>query len=121
MVKSQRRDWFPCMVTCVRLEVVGCGLRFGSTAKKAPAQRPGHQSQGEAQIRSVAAVHQPPARTPGGRDQAPHVAAAITAAVIGRAADEDAGTTPAPAVMMVPAMMPTAMVPATAPGRGRCR
>ena len=83
--------------------------------KKAPARRPGHQS-GEAQIRSVAAVHQPPARTPGGGNQAPRVAAAISAAVIGRAADEDAGATPA-----VSEMMPAAMVKAAAPGRGRCR
>src|SRR6185503_8105772 len=88
--------------------------KSGSTLQKKPRRGGRGVSQGEAQIRSVAAVHQPPARTPGGRNQAPHVAAAISAAVIGRAADEDAGATPA----VITVMPAAAMVPAATPGRG---
>src|SRR5262249_40537144 len=59
---------------------------------------------------SVAAVHQPPARSPGGGDQTADIAAAIT--VRHGAADIDARSTPA----VVPAM------PATLPvGRGGSR
>src|SRR5690349_599591 len=105
-----------CFRVCpasARLKVVEShsGIRFHS-GKKKPRRGGRGVSQGGAQIRSVAAVHQPPARTPGGRNQTPHIAAAISAAVIGRAADEDAGAAPA-AIMM----MPAAMVPAAAPGR----
>src|ERR1700754_1766652 len=43
--------------------------------KKAPARWPGRPVRG-AQIRSVAAVDEPPARAPGGSDQLAHIAAA---------------------------------------------
>src|SRR5690349_15886074 len=80
--------------------------------RKKPRRRgPGRSLRG-VQTRSVTAVHQPPARTPGGREQAAHIAVAI-AEVISGAADDDAGAAPAPA--MVPATM---MVP-TAACRGR--
>src|SRR5580692_8406128 len=56
---------------------------------------------------SIAAVHQLPARSPRRRNQPPHIAAAvtITVSIIGRAADEEARTAPAPAA--VPSAMPT--------------
>src|SRR5450631_1129798 len=71
-------------------------------------------------LRSIAAVYQAPARAPRRRNQLPHIAAAIAIAVsvIGRTADEEAGTAPTPPAAM-PATVPTATVPAmTAPGRG---
>src|SRR6267142_3399808 len=98
----------------VRLQVVESCSSHRFHEKKPRRGWPGLQS-GGAQIRSVAAVHQPPARTPGGADQAPHIAAAaiaISAAVIGRTADDDARAAPTPTTMM-----PTVM-PAAAPGRG---
>src|SRR5690349_21340404 len=72
--------------------------------KKCPGVGRRGVSLGEREIRSVAAVHQPPARTPGGRNQPARIAAAISAAVIGWAADENARATPAVATM--PAAMP---------------
>src|SRR3954470_17792620 len=61
---------------------------------------------------SVAAVDQAPARSPGGRNDTAHVAAAAIAVAVDRSADEDARaierTVPA---STVPASMPTAAVP----------
>src|SRR5882757_4014682 len=82
-----------------------------ANCKKSPGLGPGRVVRGGL-LKSIAAVYQPPARAPGGRNQAARIATAtpvtIAAAVIGRAADDDART--APAVM--PATMPAA------PGRG---
>jgi hypothetical protein len=109
-----------CMATCLRLEVVELSSATQFHGTKKPRRGGRGVSQGEAQIRSVAAVYEPPAQTPGGRNQAPHMAAAISADVKGRAADEDARATPAVVMMVMPAAMMPAVVPA-APGRGRCR
>src|SRR6266481_3432826 len=82
-------------------------------AQKPRPQRPGLLTPGVRGGRSIAAIHQPPARSPGRWDQSPHVAAAVTIAIIGRATDEDAWTTPA----AVPCTVPTV----TAPGGGGSR
>ena len=66
----------------------------------------GAKSSGEFEIRSVAAVHQAPARSPGSGDQAAHIAAAIASGV-DRTADEKSGSTPA----AVKTAMPAAVVP----------
>src|SRR5665213_26863 len=69
---------------------------------------------------SIAAIYQPPAGSPWRRDQSPHIAAAIgvAVAIIGRAADEEAGS----AMPAAPAAMPPATMPTVTGKRGRgCR
>src|ERR1700679_2918643 len=68
---------------------------------------------GMGRSRLVAAVDQAPAGTPRGRNQLPHIAAAVT---IGRATDEDARTAPAPAAA-VPSTVPAVAAPGGGGGR----
>src|SRR5258708_38108912 len=69
---------------------------------------------------SIAVIYQAPAGSPRRGHQPPDIAAAVTiaAAVIGRAADDDAGTAPAAMPTMMPAAMPTA--PGGGGGRRQC-
>src|SRR5262245_57080355 len=69
--------------------------------------------------KSVAAIHHPPPRTPRGRDNAAHIAAAIgvTAAVVSGAADHNARAAPT-VPTAVPATMPAA--PGGGGGRSQC-
>jgi hypothetical protein len=85
--------------------------------RKAPArQRRGLQPKGLNDC-SVAAIDQTPTGSPWGRDQAPHITAAI--AIIRRATHEEAGTAPAPAAA-VPASMPTVAAKGGGGGRREC-
>src|SRR6267143_5991746 len=90
------------------------------------AKRPGRDGagafleSGSNDFRSIAAVHQAPARAPRRRNQSARIAAAVAVTIAG-AADVEARSAPAPAAAM-PATVPAAAVPAmTAPGRGRGR
>src|SRR5712664_512012 len=82
-----------------------------SNSQKSPDRRAGAFDARIDKGRSIAAIHQAPSGSPRGRDQSPHIAAAVTV-TIGRAADEEAGA--------APATVPSAVVPTvTAPGGGR--
>src|SRR6476469_3759444 len=85
---------------------MNCRLHRLAGQRKAPARRTGACLM-VGLSNSVAAINQTPTRAPWRRDQVPHIAAAV--AIEGRAADIEAGTTEAPAMMeaAVPAKVST--------------
>jgi len=83
--------------------------KWAAHKKQKPRREPGPQTF-VLSCQSVAAVDQPPTRSPGGRDQLANIATAIS--VIARCANNDAGA--APAQTVVPSPMPAAF-----PGGGR--
>src|SRR5579872_882347 len=90
---------------------------YRSLANEKPRQgEAGAFTGGNARV-SVAAIYQPPARSPGGRNQSSHIAAAITVTVVSGAADIDARSPPA----VMPARMPAGVPTAPRGGRGRCQ
>src|ERR1700712_2085363 len=105
------------MVTCIRMQVVARHSSdwFRRNEKKPRREGRGVQS-GELRIGSVAAVHQPPARAPGGTDQLAHIAAAAIAVAAAISAGEEAGTAPA---AVKATMMPATTVPPAMPTPGR--
>src|ERR1700687_1229297 len=87
-----------------------CGGSTGTIQEKAPAMTGrGFFDVSVGRLSSIAAIDQPPARSPRRRDKLPHIAAAIAIAV-GRAAGDEAGPPPA--------VMPSAVPTVTAPGGG---
>src|SRR5947207_11608826 len=82
-IKSRPQNLFPrAAPSCNRLRTLTRQL-VPWTREKSPGAGRGFRESARP-IRSVAAIDQPPLRSPGRRDQAPHMAAAIAvAAVIG--------------------------------------
>jgi hypothetical protein len=122
-IKSLMRKMFPAVAELslflVKFRLKGHGL-FHNRKQRSPGRRAGAVLRPDRTIGSIAAIDQAPARSPGGRDQSPHIAAAVTVSGIGAVpvitgpAGKEARTAPA----AVPSTMPPTMA---AKGRGRGR
>jgi len=88
------------MAACIPPQVANHD-RQNCSEKKRPGGMPGRRG---TPVRSEAAIYQPPAQSEWGRDQAPHVAAAKSAGIIGRTANDYAGPK---CMMMMVVVAPT--------------